>query len=163
LGATAGGLAQFIAQSTDLLKVRLQTAPEKYKSITFAAKTVYREEGLRGFYRGVGPNCGRAILVNLGDLGTKLEIKKKKKDRKKSNSEIFLMLLLLLFKIATYDIAKQYIVQTTNLGDNPATHALASIASGFFSTICSTPADVLKTRMMKGGLFVCISEMKLIF
>lgn len=33
-------------------------------------------------------------------------------------------------------------------GDNVAAHALSAVASGFFSSLVSTPVDVVKTRLM---------------
>jgi hypothetical protein len=52
-------------------------------------------------------------------------------------------------ELATYDSAKQAVLRSgTTGGDNLATHALASVASGFCASVASCPADVVKTRMM---------------
>merc|ERR1711962_278696 len=50
--------------------------------------------------------------------------------------------------LATYDIAKQKILKSTNLKDNFVCHILASTAAGFAAAVLSTPADVIKTRIM---------------
>jgi len=85
-GATAGVIGQFFASPTDLVKVRLQAqrrqllsskisgttleTPKLYKGTLDAFSTIAREEGLRGLWKGVGPNVQRAALVNLGELAT---------------------------------------------------------------------------------------------
>ena len=65
-GAIAGGGGQFIANPTDLLKVRMQTGSGT--SLGKAMVDIYRTGGLRGFYRGSVPNVQRAVLVNAGEL-----------------------------------------------------------------------------------------------
>jgi len=138
-GASAGAIGQLIASPTDLVKVRLQSqrrqilqatlsaamgsaatssvAPARlYKGTWDAFSTIAREEGVRGMWKGVGPNVQRAALVNLGEL-------------------------------ATYDQSKEFLLKA-NLGDNLATQTIAGIMSGIFAALFSTPADVVKTRMM---------------
>lgn len=51
-------------------------------------------------------------------------------------------------ELATYDLSKQKIIKYTPFGDSLPTHVMAATCSGFFSSVLSTPADVLKTRMM---------------
>lgn len=60
----SGGIASTLAlHPLDLLKVRLAvndglvvTRPQ-YTGLTNAVTTIFRQEGIRGFYRGVTPNC----------------------------------------------------------------------------------------------------------
>nr|XP_027196507.1 mitochondrial folate transporter/carrier-like isoform X1 [Dermatophagoides pteronyssinus] len=60
----SGGVASTLAlHPLDLLKVRLavndgqvSTRPQ-YSGLVNAVKTIFRSEGIRGFYRGVTPNC----------------------------------------------------------------------------------------------------------
>lgn len=55
-------------------------------------------------------------------------------------------------ELAVYDLTKRNIIKHTPLNDTLPTHFLSAVCSGFFSSALSTPADVLKTRMMmKGG------------
>lgn len=49
----------------------------------------------------------------------------------------------------SYDAAKQRILRSgVTGGDNAWTHALSSACSGFVASVVSTPADVVKTRLM---------------
>ena len=49
-------------------------------------------------------------------------------------------------ELVAYDTGKKYLLNYMN--DNVYCHGLASLHSGFWSTLLSTPADVIKTRMM---------------
>jgi solute carrier family 25 uncoupling protein 27 len=62
-GFTAGGVAQLIASPADLIKVRLQTGGAKYSGALDAGRTIYRHEGVAGFWHGWRPNVTRAALV----------------------------------------------------------------------------------------------------
>ncbi|EFJ41445.1 hypothetical protein VOLCADRAFT_98630 [Volvox carteri f. nagariensis] len=128
MGLTAGAVGQAVAVPADLVKVRLQAegrlvtagklAAPRYKGLTDCFRQIVATDGLAGLWRGGGPAVQRAALVNLGEL-------------------------------ATYDQAKQAIL-ATNLtgGDNLAAHTASSVCSGFFASVVSVPADVVKTRMM---------------
>ncbi|KAJ8319475.1 hypothetical protein KUTeg_004566 [Tegillarca granosa] len=50
--------------------------------------------------------------------------------------------------LCTYDTVKHQILKHTNIGDNYYTHTLSSFCSGLVAATVSTPADVVKTRMM---------------
>jgi len=50
--------------------------------------------------------------------------------------------------LATYDKAKHTLLQKTSLKDNWVTHALSSVFAGLAAAVASTPADVVKTRVM---------------
>lgn len=50
--------------------------------------------------------------------------------------------------LATYDRTKQWILKNTEMKDNWATHVSASLCSGLAAATVSTPADVVKTRIM---------------
>ncbi|XP_028158359.1 mitochondrial uncoupling protein 4 [Ostrinia nubilalis] len=75
-GLAAGSLAQLIASPTDLVKVQMQSegrrvvqgfAP-RFQNCRQAYAVLYRESGIKGFWRGAIPNVQRAALVNMGDL-----------------------------------------------------------------------------------------------
>lgn len=128
IGFTAGGTAQLIAVPFDVIKIRMQSdgrlvaqgklAAPRYTGVGHALSTIGRSEGIAGLWSGAKPAVARAALVNLGEL-------------------------------ATYDTAKQAILRTEITGgDNVACHTLSAIASGFFAALVSTPADVVKTRLM---------------
>lgn len=128
LGLTAGALGQAAAVPADLVKVRLQAdgrlvaagvqAAPRYKGLGDAFRAIAQQEGVGGLWRGSVPAIQRAALVNLGEL-------------------------------TTYDQAKRAVVRSgVTGGDNVYTHVLSSLCSGFCASLISTPADVVKTRMM---------------
>mmetsp|Transcript_32687 Transcript_32687/g.92736 ORF Transcript_32687/g.92736 Transcript_32687/m.92736 type:complete len:313 (+) Transcript_32687:137-1075(+) len=130
MGLTAGAIGQLIAVPADLVKVRMQgdgrlvasgqlSAP-RYNGFLHALITIVKQEGgVLGLWRGAAPAVQRAALVNLGEL-------------------------------VTYDLAKTHLVEAGVLGDSRslAVHVGSSICSGLVAGIVSTPADVVKTRMM---------------
>ncbi|KAI0233431.1 Mitochondrial uncoupling protein 4 [Lamellibrachia satsuma] len=124
-GLTAGGVAQFIASPTDLVKIhmqmegrlRLEGHPPRVKNTWHAFSRIFQEGGVRGLWKGWTVNVQRAALVNLGEL-------------------------------TTYDTVKHQILKYTKLEDTPLTHALSSVCSGLVAATVGTPADVIKTRFM---------------
>ncbi|KAI3428177.1 hypothetical protein D9Q98_006557 [Chlorella vulgaris] len=128
LGLTAGGVAQLVAVPADLVKVRMQAdgrlvaaglqAAPRYRGVLHAFASIFRQQGAAGLWRGSLPAVQRAALVNLGEL-------------------------------STYQQAKQAVL-ASNLtgGDNVWAHAASSVCSGLAATVISTPADVVKTRLM---------------
>ncbi|KAJ1994937.1 mitochondrial thiamine pyrophosphate transporter [Coemansia umbellata] len=59
-GALAGGIATSATYPLDLLRTRFiaqETANRVHSSIVGAVSQIYREEGARGFYRGLWPAC----------------------------------------------------------------------------------------------------------
>ncbi|KAL2633752.1 hypothetical protein R1flu_005231 [Riccia fluitans] len=76
IGGVSGLIGQMIASPADLVKVRMQSdgrlikmghAP-RYTGLADAFKKIVKTEGVRGLWRGVGPNIQRAFLVNTGEL-----------------------------------------------------------------------------------------------
>jgi len=56
-----------------------------------------------------------------------------------------------LGELATYDLAKSNIMFFSGLPDDIRVHTLSSISSGLAASLCSTPFDVIKTRIMAGS------------
>jgi len=54
--------------------------------------------------------------------------------------------LVNLGELTTYDTAKKFFLPLT--GDNLLCHLSSAICSGFVASLCSTPADVAKSRIM---------------
>jgi solute carrier family 25 carnitine/acylcarnitine transporter 20/29 len=54
-GGTAGGIGIFLGFPFDLIKVNLQTHPDKFKSAIQCFKHIIKEEGYGGLYRGCIP------------------------------------------------------------------------------------------------------------
>uniref|UniRef100_A0A3Q3WR87 Dicarboxylate carrier UCP2 n=1 Tax=Mola mola TaxID=94237 RepID=A0A3Q3WR87_MOLML len=77
-GCTTGAMAVTFAQPTDVVKVRFQaqvSLPEsgsvkRYSSTIEAYKTIAREEGIKGLWKGCLPNIARNSIVNCSELVT---------------------------------------------------------------------------------------------
>ncbi|XP_069496236.1 dicarboxylate carrier SLC25A8 [Ambystoma mexicanum] len=73
-GCTTGAMAVAIAQPTDVVKVRFQanitSGTKRYKGTMDAYKTIAREEGMKGLWKGTGPNITRNAIVNCTELVT---------------------------------------------------------------------------------------------
>ncbi|KAG9467232.1 hypothetical protein GDO78_015380 [Eleutherodactylus coqui] len=74
-GCTTGAMAVAIAQPTDVVKVRFQAQANnsncrRYKGTMDAYKTIAKEEGMRGLWKGTAPNITRNALVNCTELVT---------------------------------------------------------------------------------------------
>lgn len=66
-----------------------------------------------------------------------------------------------LGELATYDQAKRFVLQSTGLPDGLACHTMSAFCSGLVASFCSTPADVIKSRVMSGqssGIVSCVGE-----
>ena len=117
-GVLAGGIGQAVAVPADLVKIRFQQNPRAYSSLWNAFSTILAENGISGLWKGSLPAIQRAALVNVGEL-------------------------------TTYDAAKRAIVESgVTGGDTVGAHVLSSMCSGLVSAAVSTPADVIKTRLM---------------
>ncbi|XP_020292454.1 mitochondrial uncoupling protein Bmcp isoform X2 [Pseudomyrmex gracilis] len=67
--ALAGALSSAIANPTDVVKVRMQvTGNETNMSLLSIFQDVYRYEGIRGLWRGVGPTAQRAAIIAAVEL-----------------------------------------------------------------------------------------------
>ncbi|KAK7883078.1 hypothetical protein WMY93_029252 [Mugilogobius chulae] len=77
-GSTTGAMAVTFAQPTDVVKVRFQAqvrlpesgAVKRYDSTLSAYRTIARDEGIRGLWKGCLPNVTRNVIVNCSELVT---------------------------------------------------------------------------------------------
>ncbi|XP_033930408.1 mitochondrial uncoupling protein 3-like isoform X2 [Melopsittacus undulatus] len=75
-GCTTGAVAVACAQPTDVVKVRFQASgaqldgARRYSGTVDAYRTIAREEGVRGLWRGTLPNIARNAIINCGELVT---------------------------------------------------------------------------------------------
>ncbi|KAM8834591.1 dicarboxylate carrier UCP2-like [Synchiropus picturatus] len=75
-GCTTGAMAVAFAQPTDVVKVRFQAqvrladGGRRYSSTLDAYKTIARDEGVRGLWKGCLPNITRNAIVNCSELVT---------------------------------------------------------------------------------------------
>lgn len=139
-GLLSGGIGQLVAVPCDVVKIRMQADRIAFSSgkqpylrypTTWAAFMEVTSGGgvlgIRAAWRGSLPAISRAALVNLGEL-------------------------------STYDAAKRtllsfhFVERSQSRGDEPViVHVLSSICSGFVASAVSTPADVVKSRIMAIG------------
>ncbi|GMR41913.1 hypothetical protein PMAYCL1PPCAC_12108, partial [Pristionchus mayeri] len=123
-GLVSGAIAQFVASPMDLVKVQVQLRTvshnaEYHGNTISIVSAIVRKHGFAELWRGWIPNVQRAALLNMAD-------------------------------IACYDFSKRTLL-SSNLGltDSTLTHLLASALSGLSAALVSTPADVVKTRIMQ--------------
>lgn len=73
-GFFSGGVGSAIANPTDLVKIRFQARrpdqPKIYKNTLDAFVSIYRADGLRGLYKGVGPTTLRAAVLTSAQLSS---------------------------------------------------------------------------------------------
>ncbi|XP_057676013.1 dicarboxylate carrier SLC25A8-like isoform X2 [Corythoichthys intestinalis] len=75
-GCTTGAMAVTFAQPTDVVKVRFQAQARlpdggrRYNGTLDAYKTIARDEGVRGLWKGCMPNITRNAIVNCAELVT---------------------------------------------------------------------------------------------
>ncbi|XP_064144757.1 putative mitochondrial transporter UCP3 isoform X3 [Loxodonta africana] len=83
-GCTTGAMAVTCAQPTDVVKVRFQASihlgpgcDRKYSGTMDAYRTIAKEEGVRGLWKGTLPNVTRNAIVNCAEMVTYDIIKEK--------------------------------------------------------------------------------------
>ncbi|KIW67021.1 hypothetical protein PV04_06299 [Phialophora macrospora] len=122
----AGGLAGLIGNPTEVALVRMCADGAKppaqrfgYKHALDAVLRIGREEGVRTFTRGLGPNVIRSVIMSMCAVK-------------------FL-----------YSAAKRHLLSNSSLDlkDGIFTHFLASLVAGTVATTACAPADVLKSRV----------------
>lgn len=74
-GLATGGMAMSVAQPTDVVKIRFQAEPGRYSSMASAFVTIARQDGVKGLWRGLGPNITRNAVINAAELATYDQIK----------------------------------------------------------------------------------------
>ncbi|XP_074964036.1 putative mitochondrial transporter UCP3 isoform X1 [Phalacrocorax aristotelis] len=154
-GCTTGAVAVTCAQPTDVVKVRFQAnvalpdGARRYNGTVDAYRTIAREEGVRGLWRGALPNIARNAIVNCGELVTYDLIKD----------------ALLRAQLMTGEDGEglgghtqQGTVPTPATlnpplcpTDNLPCHFVAAFGAGFCATVVASPVDVVKTRYMNAG------------
>ncbi|XP_074015889.1 putative mitochondrial transporter UCP3 isoform X1 [Numenius arquata] len=154
-GCTTGAVAVACAQPTDVVKVRFQAngaMPEstrRYSGTVDAYRTIAREEGIRGLWRGTLPNITRNAIVNCGELVTYDLIK-----------DALLRAQLMTGKNGAGRGTGRSRVPSPSPptlnprlcpADNIPCHFVAAFGAGFCATVVASPVDVVKTRYMNAG------------
>ncbi|XP_047423161.1 mitochondrial brown fat uncoupling protein 1 isoform X2 [Sciurus carolinensis] len=122
-GLTTGGVAVFIGQPTEVVKVRLQAQSHlhglkpRYTGTYNAYRIIATTESLRSLWKGTTPNLLRNIIINCTEL-------------------------------VTYDLMKGALVRNKLLADDVPCHLLSALIAGFCTTLLSSPVDVVKTRFI---------------
>lgn len=66
---TTGMMAVSLAQPTEVVKIRFQASASRYNTGAIATYgVIFRNEGLRGLWKGVFPNMARLCTVNVTEL-----------------------------------------------------------------------------------------------
>ncbi|EGD72095.1 hypothetical protein PTSG_00109 [Salpingoeca rosetta] len=122
-GGISGALAAFFANPTDLMKVRLQVdgmkgSPPQYRGMWHCFRTIVKQEGVLGLWKGSGPTMGRATTLAAVELSSYDEIKKQ--------------------------LTERGLVQPRTVSGVLVT----SMTTGLICALTSSPFDVVKSRVM---------------
>ncbi|NWH42378.1 UCP3 protein, partial [Chloropsis hardwickii] len=152
-GCTTGAVAVACAQPTDVVKVRFQASGalsdsgRRYSGTVDAYRTIAREEGIRGLWRGTLPNIARNAIINCGELVTYDLLKD----------------ALLRAQLMTGEGCAGGHGRVPSLSlphptpgpspppDNVPCHFVAAFGAGFCATVVASPVDVVKTRYMNAS------------
>ena len=81
-GLTTGAIGICVGQPADVIKIRFQAegrlppgVEPRYKNLRTAIRTIPREDGITGLWRGLGPNILRNSVINAAELATYDQIK----------------------------------------------------------------------------------------
>ncbi|KAA8497099.1 Mitochondrial substrate carrier family protein ucpB [Porphyridium purpureum] len=120
-GILSGAIGALCGNPFELVKVRMQAGMQSgfvYRSTFHALASIRAEDGVRGFYKGVGPAIVRASLLTASQL-------------------------------ASYDEAKTIASRMLGLDRSSLqVNFTAAMLAGIATTAVTSPADVVKTRMM---------------
>ncbi|NXT21704.1 UCP3 protein, partial [Syrrhaptes paradoxus] len=154
-GCTTGAVAVTCAQPTDVVKVRFQATgaladgSRRYSGTVDAYRTIAREEGVRGLWRGMMPNIARNAIINCSELVTYDLVK-----------ETLLRAQLMTGEDSAGGAGETPLgsvpIPTTLTPhlcptDNLPCHFVAAFGAGFCATVVASPVDVVKTRYMNAG------------
>eukprot|EP01147_Barroeca_monosierra_P003008 gene3008-8189_t len=122
-GALSGALAAFLANPTDLVKVRLQvdgmsSSPPRYHGMGHCLRAISKQEGILAFWKGSGPTMGRATVLAAVELSSYDEIKK---------------------QLIAYNLVQPRTISGV---------FVSSLMTGFVCALSSSPFDVVKSRVM---------------
>lgn len=123
-GATARVFAGFVLMPVTVIKVRYESDMYSYKSLASASRSIYAQEGMRGFFSGFGATAVRdAPYAGL----------------------------YVVFYEACKTHLNKLLAKTTDQGPSSATSATINASSGVFAAGLATgftnPFDAVKTRL----------------
>jgi len=123
MGFTAGGLGQCIAAPFDVVKIRIIADTSKDRHLR-------RYHGLFDAFQTIRVEDGWKGMYR----GTSVAVQR--------------AALVNLGELSTYSIVKKHLVSHSWSMEDSRVHVISSMCSGFVSSFISTPADVVKSRMM---------------
>ena len=68
-GAITGGVGSAVGNPFDVMKTLAQTNKDKAVPLATLVGTMYKDQGIAGFYRGVEANVVRACVLNATKMG----------------------------------------------------------------------------------------------
>jgi|SaaInlStandDraft_5_1057022.scaffolds.fasta_scaffold40982_2 solute carrier family 25 (mitochondrial oxoglutarate transporter), member 11 len=123
-GTVGGAVGSFVGNPTDLVLIRMQAdgrlPPENRRNYTSIFNGISRIASAEGVL-GLWKGCGPTVARAS---------------------------VLTAVQIPFYDKSKHILQDSFNLENGIALHFYASMISGLFTTIASSPVDVIKTRIM---------------
>ncbi|NWW14067.1 UCP3 protein, partial [Oreocharis arfaki] len=152
-GCTTSTVAVACAQPTDVVKVRFQASvalpgsARRYSSTMDAYRTIAREEGIRGLWRGTLPNIARNAIINCGELVTYDLLK---------DALLRAQLMTGEDGVGGHGPVPPLCPQHPTPGSSPPSdnlpcHFVAAFGAGFCATVVASPVDVVKTRYMNAS------------
>ena len=160
-GSLSGALAAWASNPIDLIKTRLQSKENPYKTSSAVARHIIKVDGIRGLWAGTVPSTVKTfhptqaaipskpihpVAVGLYRSGTIWRL------TGFSHCLQARAAVLTAAQCATYDEAKKAWMLLTGGGDTMTTHVGASMISGLVTTTLTAPVDVIKTNMFVGEL-----------
>ena len=74
-GGMSGMLASSVANPTDVLKIRMQAQEKSNHNVVWHIRDIYRNSGVKGFYKGIQVTIVRAMMLNATKLSSYDHIK----------------------------------------------------------------------------------------
>ena len=135
-GAITGGVGSVAGNPFDVLKTLAQTNKGKSIPLMTLVGDMYRNQGIAGFYRGVGVNIMRACVLNATNMG--------------------------VYDISKGYVVQS----TGWTRKDPKTAFFSSFVAGFFMTCTVAPFDMIRTKLMNqptnqklyGGFADCLAK-----
>ena len=117
-GATSGSAGSLIGNPFDVMKTMMMSNASEKIALPKLATTMMKDQGIKGFYRGIQANVARACVLN----GTKMAC----------------------YDV----IKGKVVHKTGWKRKDPRCQFLSAIGAGFFMTCTVAPFDMMRTRLM---------------
>ena len=86
-GCTAGFVGASVGSPFDVILINMQSNPYKYQSISSSAMTIFKTDGLLGFYKGFKFTLSRAVVVTSCQFSVFDQIKQELSNFNNSNTQ----------------------------------------------------------------------------